>query len=113
MMAPSQERSRRRSTYPVVPGYVPAPDVPTPMQTCPRPGRFDTGRDGCQSGRATTGRWGGASSWACGGAVASMYLSPADEDRLRVFAAAELARRTLARGLRLNAPEAVALACDE
>jgi urease subunit gamma/beta len=42
-----------------------------------------------------------------------MYLSPADEDRLRVFAAAELARRTLARGLRLNAPEAVALACDE
>jgi urease subunit gamma/beta len=42
-----------------------------------------------------------------------MYLSPADEERLRVFAAAELARRTLARGLRLNAPEAVALACDE
>ena len=32
-----------------------------------------------------------------------MYLSPADADRLRVFAAAELARRTLARGLRLNA----------
>ena len=27
-----------------------------------------------------------------------MYLSPADEDRLRVFTAAELARRTLARG---------------
>jgi len=42
-----------------------------------------------------------------------MYLSPADEERLRVFAAAELARRTLARGLRLNVPEAVALACDE
>src|SRR5215475_11281426 len=42
-----------------------------------------------------------------------MYLSPADEERLRIFAAAELARRTLARGLRLNAPEAVALACDE
>jgi len=42
-----------------------------------------------------------------------MYLSPADEERLRVFAAAELARRTIARGLRLNAPEAVALACDE
>jgi hypothetical protein len=52
---------------------------------------------------------GGASSWAYDGAVTSMYLSPADEDRLRVFAAAELARRTLARGLRLNAPEAVAL----
>jgi urease subunit gamma/beta len=42
-----------------------------------------------------------------------MYLSPADEERLRVFAVAELARRTIARGLRLNAPEAVALACDE
>src|SRR5947207_10580999 len=42
-----------------------------------------------------------------------MYLSPAGEARLRLFAAAELARRTLAGGLRLNAPEAVALACDE
>jgi urease subunit gamma/beta len=42
-----------------------------------------------------------------------MYLSPADEERLRIFTTAELARRTLARGLRLNAPEAVALACDE
>ena len=42
-----------------------------------------------------------------------MYLGPADEERLRVFLAAELARRSLARGLRLNAPEAVALVCDE
>jgi urease subunit gamma/beta len=42
-----------------------------------------------------------------------MYLSPADEERLRVFAVAELARRTAARGLRLNAPEAAALVCDE
>ena len=42
-----------------------------------------------------------------------MYLSPADEERLRVFVAAELARRTAARGLRLNAPEAAALVCDE
>jgi urease subunit gamma/beta len=42
-----------------------------------------------------------------------MYLSPVDEERLRVFAAAELARRTAARGLRLNAPEATALVCDE
>jgi urease subunit gamma/beta len=41
-----------------------------------------------------------------------MYLTPTEEDRLRVFTAAELARRTLASGLRLNAPEAVALACD-
>jgi urease subunit gamma/beta len=42
-----------------------------------------------------------------------MYLTPTEEDRLRVFAAAELARRTLARGVRLNVPEATALACDE
>ncbi len=41
-----------------------------------------------------------------------MYLTPSEEDRLRVFTVAELARRTLARGLRLNAPEAVALVCD-
>jgi urease subunit gamma/beta len=42
-----------------------------------------------------------------------MYLTPTEGDRLRLFAAAELARRTLARGLRLNVPEATALACDE
>lgn len=42
-----------------------------------------------------------------------MYLSPTEEERLRVFAVAELARRSLARGLRLNAPEATALVCDE
>jgi urease subunit gamma/beta len=39
-------------------------------------------------------------------------MTPTDEERLRIFLAAELARRTLARGLRLNAPEAVALVCD-
>jgi urease subunit gamma/beta len=42
-----------------------------------------------------------------------MYLSPADEERLRIFTAAELARKLLARGLPLNVPEAIALACDE
>ena len=42
-----------------------------------------------------------------------MYLNPTEEDRLRVFAAAELARCTLERGLALNAPEATALICDE
>ena len=42
-----------------------------------------------------------------------MYLGPTEEDRLRIFAAAELARRVLARGLKLNAPEATALICDE
>jgi urease subunit gamma/beta len=42
-----------------------------------------------------------------------MHLGPTEEDRLRIFAAAELARRVLAKGLKLNAPEATALACDE
>ena len=42
-----------------------------------------------------------------------MYLNPTEEDRLRIFGAAELARRTLERGLALNAPEATALICDE
>ena len=42
-----------------------------------------------------------------------MYLNPTEEDRLWIFAAAELARRTLERGLALNAPEATALICDE
>lgn len=42
-----------------------------------------------------------------------MQLNPTEEDRLRVFTAAQLARVTLAKGLPLNAPEAVALVCDE
>ncbi len=42
-----------------------------------------------------------------------MQLTPTEEDRLRVFTAAQLARATLANGLQLNAPEAVALVCDE
>jgi urease gamma subunit len=42
-----------------------------------------------------------------------MYLTPAEEDRLRIFAVAELARRALARGLPLNEPEAIGLVCDE
>jgi urease subunit gamma/beta len=39
-------------------------------------------------------------------------LTPTEEERLRVFAAAELARRTLSLGLALNAPEAIAVVCD-
>jgi urease subunit gamma/beta len=39
-------------------------------------------------------------------------LTPTEEERLRVFAAAELARRSLALGLKLNAPEAIAVVCD-
>jgi urease subunit gamma/beta len=41
------------------------------------------------------------------------FLNPTEEDRLRVFLVAELARRTLSLGLRLNAPEAAALIADE
>ncbi|HEX9066212.1 MAG TPA: urease subunit gamma [Streptosporangiaceae bacterium] len=42
-----------------------------------------------------------------------MYLSPTEEDRLTIFTAAQLARRSLADGARLNAPEATAIICDE
>ncbi|MEW6224844.1 MAG: urease subunit gamma [Chloroflexota bacterium] len=41
-----------------------------------------------------------------------MRLIPWEEERLALFAAAELARRHRAAGLRLNHPEAVALICD-
>jgi urease subunit gamma/beta len=41
-----------------------------------------------------------------------MRLTAWEEERLLVFTAAELARRHRAAGLRLNAPEAIALVCD-
>jgi urease subunit gamma/beta len=41
-----------------------------------------------------------------------MRLTPWEEDRLQIFAAAELARRHRTAGLLLNHPEAVALICD-
>jgi urease subunit gamma/beta len=41
-----------------------------------------------------------------------MYLSPTEHDRLLVFLAAELARRTMSHGHHLSAPEAVAIICD-
>lgn len=41
-----------------------------------------------------------------------MRLLPWEEDRILIFSAAELARRTRAAGLRLNHPEAVAIICD-
>jgi urease subunit gamma/beta len=43
----------------------------------------------------------------------AMQLDPTEEDRLRVFTAAQLARAALGRGLPLNAPEAIAFLCDE
>ena len=42
-----------------------------------------------------------------------MYITATEEDRLRIFVAAQLARRTRADGLKLNAPEATAVVCDE
>jgi urease subunit gamma len=41
-----------------------------------------------------------------------MRLSPHEQDRLLISYAAELSRRRLARGLRLNHPETVALITD-
>jgi len=44
---------------------------------------------------------------------ATMQLAPTEQGRLTVFLAAELARRSRRLGLLLNAPEAIAIACDE
>jgi urease subunit gamma/beta len=41
-----------------------------------------------------------------------MRLTPWEEERLLIFTAAELARRHRAAGLKLNAPEAIAIICD-
>ena len=42
-----------------------------------------------------------------------MNLTPTEEERLRIFIAAELARRVRERGSKLNAPEVTALVSDE
>lgn len=42
-----------------------------------------------------------------------MYLTPREQDKLLLTVAADLARRRLGRGLRLNYPEAVALITSE
>lgn len=41
-----------------------------------------------------------------------MHLSPREKDKLLVAMAAEVARRRLGRGVRLNYPEAIALITD-
>ena len=41
-----------------------------------------------------------------------MRLTPPEEERIQVFAAAELARRCRAAGALLNQPEAIAIICD-
>jgi urease subunit gamma len=42
-----------------------------------------------------------------------MHLTPREQDKLLVFVAAEVARRRLSRGLKLNYPEALALITAE
>jgi urease subunit gamma len=42
-----------------------------------------------------------------------MHLTVREEERIQIWAAAEMARRRLDRGIRLNYPEAIALICDE
>ncbi|PCI07451.1 MAG: hypothetical protein COB77_04605 [Gammaproteobacteria bacterium] len=41
-----------------------------------------------------------------------MKLTPREKDKLLVAMAAEVARKRLARGVKLNHPEAIALICD-
>ena len=41
-----------------------------------------------------------------------MNLTPREKDKLLVAMAAEVARKRLARGVKLNYPEAIALICD-
>lgn len=42
-----------------------------------------------------------------------MHLTPREQERLLLFTTAELARRRLRNGMRLNLPETVAILCDE
>ena len=42
-----------------------------------------------------------------------MHLTVREEERIQLWAAAEMARRRLDRGVKLNYPEAIALICDE
>ena len=42
-----------------------------------------------------------------------MHLTVREEERLQIWTAAEMARRRLARGVKLNEPEAIALISDE
>jgi len=43
----------------------------------------------------------------------AVHLTIREEERLQIWTAAEMARRRLARGVKLNEPEAIALICDE
>jgi urease subunit gamma len=54
----------------------------------------------------------GANRAGSGGRPFAMHLTPQERDKLLVAMAAEVARRRLSRGVRLNYPEAVALITD-
>ncbi|WP_439544234.1 urease subunit gamma [Hyphomicrobium sp.] len=42
-----------------------------------------------------------------------MHMTLREEERIQLWAAAEMSRRRIEKGVRLNYPEAVALICDE
>jgi len=42
-----------------------------------------------------------------------MHLTIREEERIQIWSMAEMARRRLEKGLRLNVPEAIAVICDE
>ncbi|RUP10730.1 urease subunit gamma [Hyphomicrobium sp.] len=42
-----------------------------------------------------------------------MHMTLREEERIQIWAAAEMSRRRIDNGVRLNYPEAVALICDE
>jgi urease gamma subunit len=45
--------------------------------------------------------------------ASAVHLTIREEERLQIWTAAEMARRRLARGVKLNEPEAIALISDE
>ena len=47
------------------------------------------------------------------GIVSPMHLTPREQEKLLLFVAAELARKRMARGVKLNIPEATALISAE
>ena len=63
--------------------------------------RVEPGRRPAFAGVAGEGEWG------------LMHLTLREEERIQIWAAAEMARRRLERGVKLNYPEAIALICDE
>lgn len=42
-----------------------------------------------------------------------MHMTLREEERIQIWAAAEMSRRRIENGVRLNCPEAIAVICDE